>query len=186
MDEKTKSISTKFALFVSQTIAFETGGDKSGAYHNDPRDRGGETKWGISKRAHPGENIKALTFNDALRIYQIQYWNHLYDYISDNRIAFKLFDMGVLSGKWNAVKLLQKAIKKSGLYIRIDGRFGPLTLTACNIVEGTKLYETYIQLYTKRFRRISLWGKNKAFLLGWLRRLNWIWGEDKLKEGGSL
>lgn len=176
--EKTKEVSGTFVTMVSQTIAFETGGDKSGAYHNDPRDKGGETKWGISKRAHPGENIKALTYNDALRIYQIQYWSHLYDYIVDNRIAFKLFDMGVLTGKRGAIKRLQKAIKKCGLHISVDGHFGPLTLTACNIIEGDKLYGTYVTITTKYFQRVALFGLNKSFLRGWLRRVDWVWGEE--------
>lgn len=172
-----KNTSVRFATFASQTIAFETAGDKSGAYHNDPKDAGGETKWGISKRAHPNENIKALTYQDALDIYEKQYWNEYYSYINDERLAFKLFDMGVVSGKRKAVKLLQDSVKALGTTIASDGNFGPLTLTAVNMLDKERLYDEYTKNYTKFFKRITFlrpW--NKRFLSGWLRRLDWTWG----------
>lgn len=177
MENASKSV--RFALFASQTIAFETGGDKSGAYHSDPKDAGGETKWGISKRAHPNENIKALTYQDALRIYEAQYWNEYYNFIDDERIAFKLFDMGVLSGKTMAVKILQRSIRNLGSTIAVDGNFGPITLTAINIQLSDKLYAEFIKEYTKYYNKITwLRPSNKKFLTGWLRRLNWVWGGD--------
>jgi hypothetical protein len=45
-----------------------------GGYVNDPRDLGGETKYGISKRSYPSLNIKYLTFKDARDIYERDYW----------------------------------------------------------------------------------------------------------------
>ena len=47
------------------------GGDR---YTNDPKDPGGETKYGISKRAHPTLDIKHLTPEKALEIYLEKYW----------------------------------------------------------------------------------------------------------------
>lgn len=46
-------------------------------YVNDPRDPGGETKYGISKRSHPNEDIANLTLERAQQIYQQEYWNPL-------------------------------------------------------------------------------------------------------------
>ena len=46
-------------------------------YTNDPDDPGGETKWGISKKAYPNEDIKNLTRERALQIYARDYWNKL-------------------------------------------------------------------------------------------------------------
>lgn len=43
-------------------------------YVDDPSDPGGETKYGISKKAHPNEDIKALTKERALEIYVQDYW----------------------------------------------------------------------------------------------------------------
>ena len=46
-----------------------------GGYVNDPRDPGGETKYGISKRAYPLLNIKNLSIEDAKMIYRKDYWD---------------------------------------------------------------------------------------------------------------
>lgn len=46
-----------------------------GGYSNDPSDPGGETKYGISKRAHPDEDIKNLTPERAMAIYASDYWD---------------------------------------------------------------------------------------------------------------
>lgn len=45
-----------------------------GEYSNDPNDPGGETKWGISKRSYPEEDIVNLTRDRALEIYANDYW----------------------------------------------------------------------------------------------------------------
>ena len=45
-----------------------------GLYSNDPNDPGGETKWGISKRAYPKEDIKNLTPERCAEIYADDYW----------------------------------------------------------------------------------------------------------------
>jgi len=45
-----------------------------GGYSNDKNDPGGETKYGISKRYHPTEDIKNLTIDRAKAIYLEEYW----------------------------------------------------------------------------------------------------------------
>lgn len=45
-----------------------------GGYVNDPRDPGGETNFGISKRAFPNLDIKNLTRDQAKKIYFDKYW----------------------------------------------------------------------------------------------------------------
>ncbi|MBI5843910.1 MAG: hypothetical protein HZB23_04475 [Deltaproteobacteria bacterium] len=44
-----------------------------GGYVNDPADPGGETRFGISRRAYPNEDIKALTRERAAEIYYRDY-----------------------------------------------------------------------------------------------------------------
>ena len=44
-------------------------------YVNDPKDPGGETKFGISKRRYPNEDIKNLTLERAKFLFQRDYWN---------------------------------------------------------------------------------------------------------------
>lgn len=54
---------------------WEWGNRKDGGYTNDPVDLGGETKFGISKRAHPNLDIKNLTLDQALEVYKRDYWD---------------------------------------------------------------------------------------------------------------
>lgn len=46
-----------------------------GGYVNDPKDPGGETKYGISKRRYPSEDIKNLSMERAQFLYRRDYWN---------------------------------------------------------------------------------------------------------------
>lgn len=48
-----------------------------GGYVNDPDDPGGETKYGISKRAYPNEDIKNLTRERAEALYKRDYWDKM-------------------------------------------------------------------------------------------------------------
>ena len=50
---------------------------REGGYVNDPNDRGGETKFGISKRANPDVNVAALDEAGAKQIYKSRYWDAL-------------------------------------------------------------------------------------------------------------
>jgi lysozyme family protein len=98
-----------------------------GGYANDPRDPGGETKYGISKRAHPNEDIANLTVERAREIYQQEYWNPTAARIHDiaPRLAVVLFDAAVNQGKGFAVQALQGV-----LHVKQDGIIGPMTIAA--------------------------------------------------------
>lgn len=52
----------------------EWGDRKDGGYTNDPTDPGGETKFGLSKRANPDLDIKNLTLNRAMERFKARYW----------------------------------------------------------------------------------------------------------------
>lgn len=45
-----------------------------GGYVNHPKDPGGETKFGISKKSYPNLDIKNLTLEQAKEIYRVDYW----------------------------------------------------------------------------------------------------------------
>lgn len=48
--------------------------EEEGGYVFDPDDPGGETNWGISKRAYPNEDIKNMTKERAMMITYRDYW----------------------------------------------------------------------------------------------------------------
>ena len=176
--EMIKQYPVRFLSYVSQTITFETGGRKDGAYTETPGDKGGATKWGISLKSFPGLNIKALTYKDAVDIYFKHYYSPLYDFIVDEPIAFKLFDMGVLTGPRTATKLLQKAVIDSGYTIKADGLFGPITLTAINVSNFYKknLYELFLKRLQGHMKYLVFKNPtNYKFLKGWLIRVNLLY-----------
>lgn len=69
-----------------------------GGYVNDPKDPGGETKYGISKRAYPGLDIASLTIEQARDIYHLDYWLPAGCESLDQAKALIVFDAAVNQG----------------------------------------------------------------------------------------
>ena len=55
-------------------VAFERLIGHEGGYVNNPSDPGGETKFGISRRAYPSEMIRTLTLQRAKELYLRDCW----------------------------------------------------------------------------------------------------------------
>jgi lysozyme family protein len=53
---------------------------EEGGYVNSVSDPGGETNWGISKRAFPDVDIANLTREGAIALYKTHYWDPLAPY----------------------------------------------------------------------------------------------------------
>ena len=81
-----------------------------GGYVNHPSDPGGETKYGISRRSYPGEDIAGLTLERAKLIYARDFWGPAGCDVVPDAAKFELFDMAVNSGVKAAVRNLQRAV----------------------------------------------------------------------------
>ena len=81
--------------------------EHEGGYVNDPKDLGGETNFGISKRAYPNVDIKELTRDDAKAIYKKDYWNRYKIEKMPSRLRYIYFDMVLNMGSGNAAKVVQ-------------------------------------------------------------------------------
>ena len=92
--------------------AFEWLIGHEGGYVNHPNDPGGETKYGISKRSYPGENIKEMTLVRAKDIYQRDYWWKAGCDLVPDCVKFDLFDTAVNAGPGTAIRMLQRAMRK--------------------------------------------------------------------------
>jgi lysozyme family protein len=90
--------------------AFERLIGHEGDYVNHPKDPGGETKFGISKRQYPNVNIAALTLEDAKAIYRRDYWNVVGGDDLPYPIAFEVFDAGVNHGVSRSLDFMQEAL----------------------------------------------------------------------------
>lgn len=143
-----------------------------GGYVNNPDDPGGETNFGISKRQYPFLDIKNLTRDGAIAIYQRDYWKPEYNSITSQRVATKLFDASVNMGPSQAVRLIQLALGgiQAGPVIA-DGALGPETLSHINAADENALVDEYkarlAKFYADEARSVLTAG---GFLLGWLRR----------------
>ena len=143
--------------------------EHEGGYSFDPNDPGGETKYGISRKAYPGLDVKALTLDQAKAIYKRDYW--IYSRIQDQDVATKVFDMAVNLGPPAAHRLLQTALNGPGGNVAVDGVFGPQTLAATNRVNPEQLLqELRAQAAVYYAQTVLTNPSEQKFLLGWMRR----------------
>ena len=143
--------------------AFQRVLGSEGGYSNDPRDPGGETKFGISRLAYPGEDIKDMTVERAREIYRRDYWGPAgCDAVPDGA-KLPLFDAAVNSGVKTAIKLLQRAAGSSP-----DGVLGPLTLQALQSMPAPRLVS---RLVGQRFALMVSLPTWPTYSRGWTLRL---------------
>ena len=136
---------------------------QEGGYVNHPQDPGGETKYGISKRAYPNLDIKSLTISDAKDIYYKDYWIPAKCEEMPQDVAIAVFDMAVNSGIVTATKCLQRA-----LGIADDGICGPLTLFSVNNKNPVDTFKRFNAMRLKFFATLRTYG---TFGMGWFGRV---------------
>jgi lysozyme family protein len=133
-----------FDKAVVKTLGWE------GGESNDPDDRGGHTKYGISKRAHPDVDIASLTIDQAKEIYRTQYWEKCGCHRMGNQDhAEVIFDIAVNMGVAAAREILSAASQD-----KTDPLIAKMALHRIS---------RYARIVTKNRTQ----GK---FLLGWLNR----------------
>jgi lysozyme family protein len=134
-----------------------------GGYVNNPDDPGGETKYGISKRAYPGVDIAGLTLDDARAIYEQDYWIPVRGDELPDAIALNVFDAAVNHGVRNAVRILQGA-----LGVGVDGIMGPITFKAAwrvnPLIAAIRFNAARLEFYTT-LQTFNSFGR------GWVRRV---------------
>lgn len=132
-----------------------------GGYTVGVGDPGGETKWGVSKRAYPSIDIKALTVEGAKAIYRRDYWDATRcDELPDN-VRFTVFDAAVNSGVSQAIKWLQATVGTVE-----DGKLGPVTLNAVSTCPS--LLAKYSGRRLQFMSGLSTWPR---FGRGWANRI---------------
>ena len=127
-----------------------------GGYVDNPADPGGETKFGISKRAYPSFDIKNLTEEQAKAIYRRDYWEKM----GCNALAWPMnlvvFDTSVNMG----------CSKAAEIRVQMEGLMG-------NDWREYLLYR--ISHYVKLAAKPSM----NQFLRGWLNRVMDLWRTAK-------
>lgn len=136
-----------------------------GGYVNDPRDPGGETNMGISKRSYPSEDIRGMTRERAAAIYRRDYWNRVKGDQLPDGIDLVAFDPAVNSGVSRGSRWLQSA-----LGVTQDGKIGPQTVLAAQAAtDGVAVIKRACAARMGFLRGLtSLWS---TYSRGWTRRV---------------
>jgi lysozyme family protein len=133
-----------------------------GGYINNPKDPGGETNFGISKRRYPFEDIKNLTVARATYLYQRDFW--IFTGIVSQQVATKIFDAYV-NMEHAAVRIMQTVVGAIP-----DGFYGSATEALIN-KQGDDLLDRYRAGLVTHYEAIAAANPAEAvFLNGWLRR----------------
>lgn len=143
--------------------AFERVLGHEGGYSNDPNDPGGETNWGISKRAYPNVDIKNLTREGAKALYLQDFWRRLDADLLPDGVAFQLFDFAVNSGIETAVRYLQRTVG-----VADDGHWGPVSRTAAIAMTESDMIMVLNANRLDFMTRLKNWPNASR---GWARRI---------------
>ncbi|MEI7145077.1 glycosyl hydrolase 108 family protein [Pectobacterium brasiliense] len=178
----------------SHAVAFVLA--KEGGYVNDPTDKGGETKFGISDLRDgirdgmtdidgdkkPDVSIKDLTLEQASQIYYRDYWYPAYCNDWPDGISLIVFDSAVQHGVKKAIQLLQSAAG-----VDDDGIVGKDTRAAVKGADPEWLLTRYLlrraRYYTDIIKSNSSQGK---YLNGWFNRLDSVTNAAWEVVGGSI
>lgn len=138
-----------------------------GGYVNDPRDPGGETNWGITKgtalaNGYAGA-MKAMTREQAFKIYQSAFWVRYQCEKMPSAIAYQFFDAAVNHGLGNASRMLQRAVG-----VADDGVIGNMTLAA---VKKMAISDVIMRLNAERLEFYCKLGNFATYGKGWVRRV---------------
>jgi len=142
-----------------------------GGYVNHPKDPGGETNLGVTKRVyqeHGGtKDMKDLLVEDVAPIYKKGYWDRMKGDDLPGGLDLCVFDFGVNAGPGRAAKFLQSMIGTT-----VDGGIGPNTLAKVDEYirengehESVKKYQEMRQKYYEQLSTFDTFGK------GWTRRV---------------
>ena len=150
--------------------------ESEGGYVDNPNDPGGATNFGISSRylkqkynrdVSP-EEIQNLTREDAVKIYEEDFYKKPNIDKLPTAIQENVFDMAVNSGDSQAIKLLQR-----DLNVTADGIIGPSTIAAAKkaIEEGTYDASNYSDSRKKYYEGlVAADSRREEFRKGWLAR----------------
>lgn len=144
-------------------MAFDRLMGVEGGYTDGKGDPGGETNWGISKRAYPDVDIKGLSKEQAKAIFRRDFWNRISAEALFDGVAYQVSDFAYNSGIETAIRYLQRAVGAAD-----DGHWGPHSQACANAMGEAKTILRLVGLRIQFLTTLKNWpdaGK------GWSRRI---------------
>ena len=142
-----------------------------GGYVNHPKDPGGETNLGVTKRVYEDfggtKDMKDLTVEDVAPIYEKNYWGRMKCDEIPSGLDLCVFDFGVNAGTGRSAKFLQTMIGTTA-----DGGIGPNTLSKlADYVDENGIEDTIKNFQAERQSYYEGLGTFETFGKGWTRRV---------------
>lgn len=143
-----------------------------GGYVDHPSDPGGATNMGITHRTLAAwrkvpsvtkQQVRDLTRQEALAIYEAQYWRTSGADRLPEGLDYAVFDYAVNSGPARAVKDLQRVVG-----VTADGIMGAQTLAAVGRYGAVRAIEGLTERRMAFLKALKTWG---TFGRGWTRRV---------------
>ena len=143
-----------------------------GGYVNHPKDPGGETNLGVTKRVYEDfggtKDMKDLVREDVEPIYKKNYWDRLKGDSLPTGLDLCVFDFGVNAGTGRSAKYLQRMIGTVA-----DGGIGPNTLKCLDeYIEENGLEDTIRNFQSARQKYYESLSTFETFGRGWTRRVD--------------
>jgi len=143
-----------------------------GGYVNHPKDPGGETNLGVTKRVYEdfgGEKeMKELVKEDVEPIYKKNYWDRVKGNDLPEGLDLCIFDFAVNAGPGRAAKFIQRLVNTT-----VDGGIGPNTIKCINDhVEKYGVSTTIDQYQSARHNYYQGLSTFETFGRGWTRRVD--------------
>ena len=137
-----------------------------GGYVNHPKDPGGETNLGVTKRVYEKwggtKDMKDLTVEDVAPIYKKEYWDRCKCDDLESGVDWVVFDWAVNSGTGRSAKAIQKICGAS-----LDGAIGPKTLALIGTQNTEYVIEEFCKIRQDFYESLKTFD---TFGKGWTRR----------------
>lgn len=142
-----------------------------GGYVDNPKDPGGATNLGCTKKVWEEwighevtkDDIRALTHADVMPLYKKRYWDAVKGDNLPDGVDYAVFDLAINSGPGKAAKTLQSVLGANP-----DGQIGPATLRTLEAADprdvATKVCEARLA-FLQGLATFATFGK------GWTRRV---------------
>jgi len=141
-----------------------------GGYVNHPKDPGGMTNLGVTKRVYEEflgrevdeDEMRALTVDDVAPLYRDKYWDRVKGDDLPSGVDWAVFDWAVNSGTGRAARALQTIVGASA-----DGAIGKQTLAHVARVEPETIIRDMHAARQQFYESLSTFD---TFGKGWTRR----------------
>jgi lysozyme family protein len=176
MPELTRLFTEQYKKFIiERTLKLEGGAKYTQHVENG---RVTPTKYGVTlftlrkfKPNATAEDVKALTLEEAIRIYDSTYWKEANVEVYPVILWDLIFDGNINHGPTGMARVTQRALNDLGQTVKIDGRIGPNSMKAIHAVDPVELRKAILNRRERLYSQLPDFHK---FGRGWMNRLEQI------------